>query len=214
METRWSRFFSSVSARLCWAALKETAWTTVISRSTLIIQRQMKSNWPSSVPAVIGRSTQRVLAQSRFIWLYRPQRFSRARFSCFGRNWSTPRRRPAFSPSGAEASVTCNLKALWFTTLGQAISWVVVALFRSIRRHLDGSPASTIISPGISDLEIGVDLPGLQRLNWRLSPANVSCHIRSKTCNASASWNVDTHVALVTNELSGFRVVDHNAMQI
>jgi hypothetical protein len=47
-----------------------------------------------------------------------------------------------------------------------------------------------------------------------LSPAHVSRDIRPESRNSSDRWSVNAYVALIANETSSLRVVDHYAKEI
>ena len=104
-ETRRSRFFLSVFAHLCSAALEETAWIIAISQSTLALRPKMKFNWLRGGLSHIGRSMRRPSDPNRGFWQWkRPGRFL-MRFKTFIKNSITRRRRPiSLAKEGTTAS--------------------------------------------------------------------------------------------------------------
>lgn len=69
-------------------------------------------------------------------------------------------------------------------------------------------------SDQVSETTIGKNR-NVTALHWlSLSPADISRDVMSESCHTSARWSVNGYVALITDETSGLRVVDHNAVKI
>ena len=51
-------------------------------------------------------------------------------------------------------------------------------------------------------------------VNRRLPPSNISREVGSESCHTSARWSIHGNVALITNEMTGFRIVDHNPVKV
>jgi hypothetical protein len=65
---------------------------------------------------------------------------------------------------------------------------------------------------GRPEVTIGLIDGPVAKAHPDLSPTDVSRNVRSESRYPSARWSVNGHVALITHETSGFRVVDHNAV--
>src|SRR6476660_6860473 len=49
---------------------------------------------------------------------------------------------------------------------------------------------------------------------WQLSPADVSRDVRSESRYPSSRWSVNGYIALISDEMSRFGVVDHYAEEL
>jgi hypothetical protein len=51
-------------------------------------------------------------------------------------------------------------------------------------------------------------------VNRCLPPTDISREVGSESCHTSARWSIHGNVALITNEMTGFRIVDHNPVKV